>query len=53
MIMIIFDKPKLKEWEKTRYAVIIRKIISGIIKFNKDLSKMGNYINVELRIRFK
>lgn len=53
MIRISFGRQNLTGWEKKRYAAILSKIILRAIQFNRAVRNMGNFVNVELRIRFK
>jgi len=53
MIMIKFNRQKLREWEKERYARILKKVIAQTFRFNKGLRIANDVVCTELKIIFK
>ncbi|MBL7130903.1 MAG: hypothetical protein ISS45_05850 [Candidatus Omnitrophica bacterium] len=53
MIEIEFSPEKMTEWEKDRCAAILRLLILEIVHFNRYMRNVGNFVNVELQIKFK
>ena len=53
MIRVSFDRQNLTGWEKERYAAILSRIILRTIQFNRAVKNMGNFVDVELRIKFR
>lgn len=53
MIEIEFGSEKLTEWEKDQCATILRLLILEIVHFNRYMRNVGNFVNVELHIKFK
>ncbi len=53
MIRISFGRQNLAGWEKKKYAAILSKIILRAIQFNRAAGNMGNFVNIELDIKFK
>jgi hypothetical protein len=52
VVRISFSKQNLTGWGKKRYTEILSKIILRVIQFNRAVRNMGNFVNVELHIRF-
>ena len=53
MIEIEFGSEKLTEWEKERCAAILRLLILEVVHFNRYMRNVGDFVNIELRIKFK
>lgn len=53
MVMIIFSRRGLMEWEKKRYAEILKKLIPEIRRFNGAIGIFNDNAHAEIRIRFK
>jgi len=53
LIKISFDRQNFTRWEKERYAAILNRIMLRTIQFNRAVKSMSNFVNVELRIKFR
>ena len=53
MIEIEFALGKMAGWEKIRCAKILQVLISEVVHFNRYMRNVGNFVNVELRIKFR
>ena len=54
MIRIEFAVEKeMSNWEKGRCGAILRLLILEIVHFNRYMRNVGNFVNVELQIKFK
>lgn len=53
MIVIIFSKRGLMGWEKKRYGEILKRLISEIRRFNKEMGIFGDEVRAEIQIKFK
>ncbi len=53
LIRISFGRQNLTGWEKKRYAETLSRIILRTIQFNRTVKDNGNFVDVELRIKFR
>ena len=53
LIRISFGRQNLTGWEKKRYAETLSRIILRTIQFNRVVKDNGNFVDVELRIKFR
>ncbi len=53
MIELEFALVKMAGWEKIRCAKILQVLILEVVHFNRYMHNVGNFVNVELQIKFK
>ncbi len=54
MIIIIFSRKGLFEWEKRHCAEVLNKLLLEVRRFNKKMKLLGSdSVQVEIQIEFK